>query len=92
MKALEKDDKVAPNFNTAVFERLHPLWEAHDTLCSHLVCYESRIPHTRRFGPKANDDLRCGRLLPCFMAMMNTGYQANAAIFAGASPIDDWHV
>ena len=87
-------DKVAPNFEKGgKFEKLHPVWEAHDTLLFTPGIVTKAASHIR----DAIDQKRMMitvvvALLPCFfMAMLNTGYQANAAIAAGAQDLGDWH-
>ena len=87
-------DKVAPNFEKGgKFEKFYPLWEAHDTLLFTPGLVTKTASHIR----DALDQKRMMitvvvALLPCFlMAMFNTGFQANAAIAAGATPLEDWH-
>ena len=74
------------------FERLHPLWEAPDTFLytpGEVTCV---APHVR-------DALDMKRLMMTvvialsgcvYMALYNTGYQANLAIAAGAEPLEVW--
>ena len=86
-------DRVAPLFESGGrLERLHPLWEAIDTLA-----YTPGL--VTRTGSHVRDGLDYKRmmtlvviaLLPCFaMAMYNTGLQASLAIEAGASARADW--
>ena len=95
MKALrDLHDKVAPNFeHGGKFEKLHPLWEAHDTLLFTPGLVTRAASHIRdALDQKRMMIMVVVALLPCFlMAMFNTGYQANAAIAAGAAPLEDWH-
>lgn len=91
MKALRDiHDKIAPNFeHGGKFEKLHPLWEAHDTLLFTPGIVTRAASHIR----DALDQKRMMitvvvALIPCFiMAMFNTGFQANAALSAGAGPL-----
>ncbi|MEC7985923.1 MAG: NADH:ubiquinone reductase (Na(+)-transporting) subunit B [Myxococcota bacterium] len=95
MKPLrDLNDKMAPMFQKGgKFERLYPLFEAHDTGSFTPGIVTKTASHVR----DALDQKRMMiavvfALLPCFlMAMFNTGYQANAAIASGATPLDDWH-
>ena len=91
MKALrDLHDKVAPNFeHGGKFEKLHPLWEAHDTLLFTPGLVTRAASHIRdALDQKRMMIMVVVALLPCFlMAMFNTGYQANAAIAAGAAPL-----
>jgi len=73
-------------------ERLHPLWEAQDTFLYTPGEVTGAAPHVR-------DALDMKRLMitvvialaGCvYMALYNTGYQANLAIAAGAAPLDVW--
>lgn len=95
MKALRKiHDKIAPNFeHGGKFEKFHPMWEAHDTLLFTPGFVTKAASHIRdALDQKRMMIMVVIALLPCFlMAMFNTGYQANAAIAAGAAPITDWH-
>ena len=73
-------------------ERLYALWEAQDTILF--------TPGTVTGGPShVRDGLDLKRLMitvvvslaGCiYMAMYNTGYQANLAVTAGALPLDTW--
>ena len=73
-------------------ERLYPLWDAQDT-----ILY---TPGTVTDGPShVRDGLDVKRLMVTvvvalvgciFMAIYNTGYQANLAVAAGAAPLADW--
>ena len=86
-------DRIAPHFEEGGrLERLHPVWEAFDTL----LYTPGQVTRT---GSHARDALDYKRmmtivvvaLLPCFaMAFFNTGYQASLAIQAGAAPLGDW--
>jgi Na+-transporting NADH:ubiquinone oxidoreductase subunit B len=89
----EIHDKQAELFKKgAKLERLYPLFEAHDTF----VFTPDSVTKT---GAHVRDGLDLKRmmsvvvvaLLPCmFMAMYNTGYQANLAIQSGALPLANW--
>ncbi|MEL6342865.1 MAG: NADH:ubiquinone reductase (Na(+)-transporting) subunit B [Myxococcota bacterium] len=74
-------------------ERLHPVWEAQDTILFTPGLVTRAAAHVR----DALDQKRMMitvvfALIPCIlMACFNTGYQANAAIADGALPLDDWH-
>ncbi len=73
-------------------ERLYPLWEAQDSFLY--------TPGTVTAGPShVRDGLDLKRMMitvvialaGCvWMALHNTGYQANLAIAAGAAPLDTW--
>jgi len=73
-------------------ERLHALWEAQDTILF--------TPGTVTSGPShVRDGLDLKRLMVTvmvalagciYMAMYNTGYQANFAVARGALPLDTW--
>ena len=86
------DSKAALFEKGGKLERLHPLWDAQDT-----ILY---TPGTVTDGPShVRDGLDVKRLMVTvvvalvgciFMAIYNTGYQANLAIEAGAPPLDDW--
>ncbi len=86
-------DRIAPHFEAGGrLERLHPVWEAFDTL----LYTPGQVTRT---GSHVRDALDYKRmmtivvvaLLPCFaMAFFNTGYQASLAIQAGAPPLGDW--
>ncbi|MBW2715312.1 MAG: RnfABCDGE type electron transport complex subunit D, partial [Deltaproteobacteria bacterium] len=86
-------DRIAPHFEEGGrLERLHPVWEAFDTL----LYTPGQVTRT---GSHVRDALDYKRmmtivvvaLLPCFaMAFFNTGYQASLAIQAGAAPLGDW--
>ncbi len=73
-------------------ERLYPLWEAQDS-------FLYTPGEVTRVAPHVRDALDMKRLMitvvislaGCiFMALYNTGYQANLAIVAGAVPLDVW--
>lgn len=82
----KKHEQIAPHFEEGgKFEKLYPLWEAHDTLLFTPGQTTTGTTHVR-------DGVDLKRimftvviaLLPCiFMAFYNTGYQANAAISSG---------
>jgi Na+-transporting NADH:ubiquinone oxidoreductase subunit B len=72
--------------------RLHPLWEAQDT-------FLYTPGEVTRTAPHVRDALDMKRLMMTvvialagciYMALYNTGYQANLAITAGAAPLDVW--
>ena len=95
MKFIRKQhDMVAPLFEKGgKLEKLYPLWEAHDTL----LFTPGEVTHGKTHVRDALDLKRMMvtvvvALLPCvFMALYNTGYQANLAIGTkGALPIDGW--
>ena len=95
MKFIRKQhDMVAPLFEPGgKLEKLYPVWEAHDTLTFTPGDVTKGSVHVR-------DALDLKRmmvtvvvaLMPCvFMALYNTGYQANLAIEShGASAIEGW--
>ena len=73
-------------------ERLYPLWEMQDT-------FLYTPGEVTRVAPHVRDALDMKRLMitvvialaGCiYMALYNTGYQANLAIAAGAAPLDVW--
>lgn len=94
MKALRKLlDQLRPHFTQGgTFERLYPLYEAVDSFIFTPGEVTDTAPHVR-------DAIDLKRvmitvvlaLIPCFfMAMWNTGYQANSAMqFSGAS-VEGW--
>ncbi|MEW4564768.1 NADH:ubiquinone reductase (Na(+)-transporting) subunit B [Bremerella sp. JC770] len=87
-------DKVEPMFlEGGKLERLYPLYEAADTFLYTPPDRAKGLTHVR-------DGLDLKRtmifvvlsLLPCiYMALWNTGYQANMQIANGATPTADWH-
>ena len=90
----DQHDKVAPLFEKGgPFEKFYPAWEAHDTLLFTPGLVTKAASHIRdALDQKRMMIMVVVALLPCFMmAMLNTGYQANLATAAGASPLDDWH-
>ena len=95
MKALrDVHDKVAPLFEKGgKFEKLYPLWEAHDTILF-------TPPDVAKGNAHARDGLDLKRMMitvvialqPCFLwAMYNTGFQAHTAIANGALPLDSFN-
>ena len=73
-------------------ERWYPLWEAQDT-------FLYTPGHVTRSAPHIRDAIDMKRLMGTvvialagciYMALYNTGYQANLAIDAGAAPLDIW--
>jgi len=88
-------DKQAPMFEKGgKLEKLHPVWEAQDTVLYTPGLVTKAASHVR----DALDQKRMMitvvvAMIPCIlMACFNTGYQANAAISHGALPLDDWHL
>jgi len=89
----DQHDKIAPLFEKGgKFEKLYPVWEAHDTLLF-------TPGHVTKGKTHLRDALDLKRmmitvvlaLLPCVgMALYNTGLQANLAIEGGAAPLDTW--
>jgi len=87
-------DKVEPMFlEGGKLERLYPLYEAADTFLYTPPDRAKGLTHVR-------DGLDLKRtmifvvlsLIPCiYMALWNTGYQANFQIANGAQPTNDWH-
>lgn len=87
-------DKQAHHFEKGgKLERLYPVWEAQDTI----LFTPGLVTHAASHVRDALDQKRMMitvviALVPCIlMACFNTGYQANAAVFNGAMPLDDWH-
>ena len=86
-------DRQARHFEKGgQLERLYPLWEAQDTFLYTPGEVTGVAPHVR-------DALDMKRLMMTvvialagcvYMALYNTGYQANLAIAAGAGPLDVW--
>ncbi|MDH3732935.1 MAG: NADH:ubiquinone reductase (Na(+)-transporting) subunit B [Gemmatimonadota bacterium] len=72
--------------------RLHPLYEAIDTVFYSPGKVTRTAPHVRDgIDLKRMMGLVVIALIPCIlMALYNTGYQAQLAIAQGASPLDDW--
>lgn len=86
-------DKVAPLFEKGgKLERLYPLYEAQDTFLFTPGETTKAPSHVRdALDMKRMMSMVIVALTPCiFMALYNTGYQANLAIDAGAGPIDSW--
>ncbi len=90
---LDQHKKVAPLFEKGgKFEKLYPLFEAHDTL----LFTPGEVTKT---GSHIRDGIDLKRmmitvviaLVPCILfAMYNTGYQIHNAYLHGASPLVDW--
>jgi Na+-transporting NADH:ubiquinone oxidoreductase subunit B len=86
-------ERLRPHFEAdGRLARLHPLFEAVDT-----VFYSP--PRVARTAPHVRDGMDLKRvmglvviaLVPCIlMALYNTGFQAQYAIAQGATPLDDW--
>ncbi len=91
-------DKVHPLFDKGgKFEKLYPLYEAGDTFLFTPGTVTKGMTHIRdSLDLKRMMIMVVVALVPCvFMAMWNTGYQANLAIVAisnaGLEPAYDWH-
>ncbi|NNL65191.1 MAG: NADH:ubiquinone reductase (Na(+)-transporting) subunit B, partial [Myxococcales bacterium] len=88
-------DRVDPLFaKGGRLEKVHALWEAHDTAMF-------TPGHVTRTAPHVRDGLDVKRLMitvvvalqPCLLfALYNTGHQAMRAIERGAMPRDDWQM
>jgi Na+-transporting NADH:ubiquinone oxidoreductase subunit B len=86
-------DKQAKHFHKGGrFEKLYPLWEANDTFLFTPGEVTKRASHAR-------DGLDLKRMMMTvvialagclYMALYNTGYQANLAISQGAPPLETW--
>jgi Na+-transporting NADH:ubiquinone oxidoreductase subunit B len=95
MKALRNIlDKQAPLFEEGgKLHRFYYFYEAHDTILFTPGIVTKAASHVR----DALDQKRMMisvviALIPCVvMALFNTGYQANVATAAGATPLADWH-
>ena len=86
-------DKQARHFETGGrLERLYPLWEAQDVFLYTPGEVTRVAPHVRdAFDMKRLMITVVIALAGCiYMALYNTGYQANLAIAAGATPLDVW--
>ena len=86
-------DKGARHFEKGGrLERLYPLWEAQDTFLYTPGEVTRVAPHVRdAFDMKRLMITVVIALAGCiYMALYNTGYQANLAIAAGAGPLDVW--
>lgn len=86
-------DKQARHFEKGGrLERLYPLWEAQDTFLYTPGEVTGVAPHVRdAFDMKRLMITVVIALAGCiYMALYNTGYQANLAIVAGAAPLDVW--
>lgn len=91
-------DKMHPLFDKGgKFEKLYPLYEAADTFLYTPGHVTRGVTHIRdALDLKRIMIMVVVALIPCvFMAMWNTGYQANLAIQAlvdaGLEPAFDWH-
>lgn len=73
-------------------ERFYPLFEAGDTFLFTPETTTKTTAHVRDgLDLKRMMGIVVLALVPCiFMAMFNTGYQANIAIMHGAKPLDNW--
>ena len=88
-------DQVAPHFEKGGrLEKLHPLWEMHDSG----MFTPGEVTKT---GSHVRDGVDLKRmmitvviaLVPCAaMAMYNTGYQSLLAIARGGTPLDNWQM
>ena len=86
-------DKQAPIFEPGgKLERLHPLYEAADTLFFSPGQVTTGTTHVRdALDLKRMMGVVVAALMPIvFMAMYNTGLQANRAIEAGGQPLHTW--
>jgi Na+-transporting NADH:ubiquinone oxidoreductase subunit B len=86
-------DRIAPNFEEGGrFSWLGPLFEAADTALYAPGTVTRTAPHVRdALDVKRVMGIAVIALIPCIlMALYNTGYQAQSAIAAGATPLDDW--
>ncbi|MFV2071301.1 MAG: NADH:ubiquinone reductase (Na(+)-transporting) subunit B [Thermoanaerobaculales bacterium] len=86
-------DKQAPAFEPGGrFERLHPLYEAVDTLFYSPGHVTTGTTHVRdALDLKRMMGVVVAALMPIvFMSIYNTGLQANRAIEAGAQPLQTW--
>ncbi len=94
MRALRKLlDKQAKHFEKGGrFEALYPLWEANDTFLFSLGKVTRNASHVRDGADLKRIMITVVvALLPCmFMAMYNTGYQAQLAVQHGAAMWDGW--
>lgn len=94
MRALRKLlDKQARHFEKGGrFEALYPLWEANDTFLFSLGKVTRNASHVRDGADLKRIMITVVvALLPCmFMAMYNTGYQAQLAVQHGAAMWDGW--
>ena len=91
-------DRLHPLFDKGgKFERLYPLYEAGDTFLYTPGLVTRGLTHVRdALDLKRMMSMVVAALIPCvFMALWNTGYQANLAIeamqAAGLEPAFDWH-
>lgn len=91
-------DKLHPLFDKGgKFEKMYPLYEAADTFLYTPGEITKGATHVRdSLDLKRMMTMVVVALIPCvFMAMWNTGYQANLAIQAmldaGLDPADNWH-
>lgn len=94
MKALRNLlDKIAPHFSKdGKFERLHPLYEAPDSFLYTPGTVTDGAPHVRDAADLKRVMITVViALLPCFfMAMWNTGYQANSAMQLTGASVEGW--
>lgn len=88
-------DRVEPMFlEGGKLERLYPLYEAADTFLYTPPDRAKGLTHVRDgLDLKRTMIFVVVALIPCiYMALVNTGYQANLQIAEyGATAIDDWH-
>ena len=88
-------DKIEPFFHKGgPLEKLYPLYEANDTFLYTPGDVAKGSTHVRdAIDTKRMMTMVIVALLPCiFMAMYNTGYQAQKVIYAGATvPVSDTH-
>lgn len=94
MKPLRKFlDKIAPHFSKGgKFERLYPLYEAPDSFLFTPGAATDSAPHVRDAADLKRVMITVVvALLPCFfMAMWNTGYQANSAMQLTGAGVEGW--
>jgi Na+-transporting NADH:ubiquinone oxidoreductase subunit B len=86
-------DRVAPLFEKGgKLEQFYPLYDAADTFLYAPGTTTRVAPHVRDpIDMKRTMSLVVVSLIPTVaMALYNTGYQANRAIEAGATPLDNW--
>ena len=94
MKALRNLlDKLRPHFTSGgKYERLYPLYEAADSFIYTPGEVTAGAPHVRdAIDLKRVMITVVFALLPCFfMAMWNTGYQANSALLLTGGAVEGW--
>lgn len=86
-------DRQAKHFEKGgKLEKLHPLWEAQDTILYTPGSVTRSASHVRDAADlKRIMIVVVVALIPCiYMAMYNTGLQAHRALARGALPLDNW--